>query len=291
MTAPDRPVPAPSSFVEAELPPDLERERRRGHAGGFITRHRALLFSPSDPVKMIPAFLLAIAFVLFWYVVNGGLDRYWSTMLNFWQEALGLGGAVTSIQYRLFGAMPFRIPMLHVDAGLPSITAWWFGLFLTAALTVLSAAIPRRYLPVSYLLRVAAFFQGTAQVFFLFWKEAFPYGLTGYLHGMLIASWMFIAIVPIALGLTYFIFDFTLQRKIGLAAIIMGYQTILVPLQYEMHAYVIHHGSLLFMPLMFLVFGLPLNVFSFIAFYSWGASWRDRLYEESVQWKTRGRVH
>jgi hypothetical protein len=48
-----------------------------------------------------------------------------------------------------------------------------------------------------------------------------------------------------------------------------------------------HHASLLVMPLLFFVAGLPLNVMMFIALFGWGFSWQDRLHDENVQRQVR----
>ena len=48
-------------------------------------------------------------------------------------------------------------------------------------------------------------------------------------------------------------------------------------------------GLLLLASVLFFVSGLPLNVLVFIAFYSWGFSWRNRLLEQQVQLKVRRR--
>ena len=45
-------------------------------------------------------------------------------------------------------------------------------------------------------------------------------------------------------------------------------------MQYILHAYALHHLTLLFLPLLYLVFGTFLDVMMFIALYSWGMSWR-----------------
>lgn len=52
---------------------------------------------------------------------------------------------------------------------------------------------------------------------------------------------------------------------------------ILIPMQYVAHAYLIHTFSLLYMPVLFLMFGLMIDVFVFIAFYAWGMSWEGAL--------------
>ena len=284
----------PAAWFEApnaRLDMSLEQLRHRGYGGGFITRHRALLFSPHNPAKMVPAFLLAVAFLLGWWLLRGVVCGYWSVMLDFWAGAIGLHGGVSVVPYSLFDLIPFSIPFLNVGAGPPGDVTWWVGMIFTAVLVLISYLISRRYLPLAYMLRITAFFQATAQFFFCFWRDGFPYEAGGYIHSMLIASWMLIAVIPIVLGFTYFIFDFSLSRKMALALMIMGHQTVLVPMQYVMQAYVIHHGSLLFLPLCFFISSLPLNVVIFIAFFGWGFSWKTMLYEEAVQWKVRGRAY
>ena len=147
--------------------------------------------------------------------------------------------------------------------------------------------MPLTWLPLRYVLRLLAFFQAGAQVFFGFWSWAFPYDGSGYVHGMLIADLMLISLIPVILGFTYFVLDFGLGRKALLALLTMLHMLILVPLQYAVHAYVIHHLSLLFMPLMFFVFGLTVNVLVFISFYAWGVSWQHALREEEASWARR----
>lgn len=270
-----------------DLDPETERLRYLGHGGGFITRHRALLFSPGNPGKLIPASLLSLSFLLAWWLVREPVYRMWSAMLGFWHSVLGLSDGISRVEYLLFGVIPFAVPMPQVGAGMPSTLQWWTGMLLSLILIACSVIVPRRYLPAAYLLRTVAFFQLTAQIFFHFWRDAFPYEPAGYVHGMLIASWFFLAVIPMVLGLTYYIFDFSLRQKIGLTILIMGHQVLLIPMQYAMQAYVMHAQSLLFMPLMFFVFSLPLNVVSFISFFGWGFSWECMLYDEEVQWKTR----
>lgn len=47
-----------------------------------------------------------------------------------------------------------------------------------------------------------------------------------------------------------------------------------VPLQYLAHALLQHRGSLLFMPLLFWMLGLPLDILVLVALFSWAASWQ-----------------
>jgi uncharacterized repeat protein (TIGR01451 family) len=51
------------------------------------------------------------------------------------------------------------------------------------------------------------------------------------------------------------------------------------PIKDAMHAVILYWGGLLYMPALFILFGLPVEVFAFIALFSWGMSWeraRDR---------------
>jgi hypothetical protein len=258
----------------------LTRQRYVGHEGGIIHKHRAMLTAMHQPRRFFMAGLLTALVVAFWAVMTGAVVNFWAGTLDFFREVLGMEGNVSIIQYQLGGVFRFSVPHLQFHTGMPSNDTWWAGTIFAAIMILVSLVLPHRFLPVSFLLRIFAFFQGCAQIFFAVWPHAFPYRGSGYIHGNLIACLMLISLIPVLLGFTYFIFDFKLFRKIGLALMMMLHLVIMVPLQYLMQAYLLNHLSLLFMPLLFFVFGLPLNVMVMIAFYSWGFSWQDILHED-----------
>jgi hypothetical protein len=65
-------------------------------------------------------------------------------------------------------------------------------------------------------------------------------------------------------------------QKLGLTFLAMTYLVIFVPLQYLVHAAMIHTGSLLFMPLLFFAFGIPPQILILIALYSWAMTWQQK---------------
>lgn len=264
----------------------VELLRLRGHRGGFIPRHRALLSSPRHGAKLLTSILLTVVFWLALFVSRGAIARIWYEIIEFWRTVFGMSGYTTDVSYELAG-LYFTVPFLHFPAGMPDNLLWWIGAVFVALLLVTSLALPHRYLPLSYFLRITAFFQTTAQVYFAFWLEHYPYSGAGYVHGMLIAGLFLLAIIPAVLGFTYYLFDFSLGRKIGLTLAMIGHLVIMLPLQYFLHAWLMYHYSLLFMPLLFFIAGLPLNVMVFIALFGWGFSWQDRLHREDVQHKVR----
>ena len=276
------------AFVVGDLAPDLtqrvESLRRCGHRGGFIPRHRALLSSPRHGTKIVSSVLLAIVFWLGLFATRSGIARLWYEIIEFWRGVFGMPGYTTFMGYEL-GGIHFDLPYLHFPAGMPDNILWWLGAVFVALLLVISLVLPQRFLPLSYFLRITAFFQTTAQIFFAFWLEQFPYSGGGYIHGMLIAGLFLIAFIPLVLGLTYYLFDFSLSRKIALTLCMIGHLLIMIPLQYFLHAWLLYHYSLLFMPLLFFIAGLPLNVMVFIALFGWGFSWQDMLHHVEVQYK------
>ncbi len=281
-------------LLDAELPwadaaarREVLRMRQRGWGGGDIPAHRALRVSPVRPGKLVPAALLAIALLAAYLLLLGPVSHLWAGMLEFWRSAVDLPGRVSMVRYDFYGLLQFDVPSLSFGSGLPGSELWWGGLVFTLLLGLGSFAVPLTWLPLRYLLRLVAFFQAGAQLFFGLWPWAFPYDGSGYVHGMLIADLMLIALIPVLLGSTYFVLDFSLWRKALLALLTMLHMLVLVPLQYAVHAYVIHHLSLLFMPLMFFVFGLTVNVLVFISFYAWGVSWWHPLRVEDVRWARR----
>lgn len=271
---------------ERALDQRLDDLRGRGFRGSFIPRHRALLSSPRHGGKFLAAALLVLAFWLLLFVARFGVARLWLAIMDFWRSVVGMGGSASLVAYEM-GGLRFEVPYLSFAAGMPGELAWLIGAGITAVVLVVSLFLPHRLLPLSYFLRIAGFFQATAQVYFHFWGEHFPYSGDGYVHGTMIAGLFLLALIPPLLGFTYYLFDFSLGRRIGLTAAMMGHLVIMIPLQYFLHAWLMHHASLLVMPVLFFIAGLPLNVMVFIALFGWGFSWQDRLKHEEVQRKVR----
>ncbi len=244
-----------------------------GGASTFLFQHRGTARLTGRRALLRSALGLAIFFTAAWVMILQLIGPAWGYFYVFWLEALGLPGRVVLTYYEWLGGLLFPVPYLDVAAAPPSQTV----LFATGAVTVLlylaSYFVPRRMVPGTYFLRAALFVQATAVIFFACWPEAFPYTLAQYLKGLTTASLFVAALAPLVLGFTFYPLDFTLGQKAKLTVVIMGYMTVMVPMQYIAQGAVIHHGSLLFMPLLYLFFGLPLNVLALIALYAWGMSW------------------
>jgi YaiO family outer membrane protein len=215
-----------------------------------------------------------------WFASIGWVSTFWKNVLSFWSEVFGMRSYVSLIHYRLGDMFTVSMPYMHTRSRLPDNTELSMAGFIVLTVFLITFFLPRRYVPVKYLLRLVAFFHTCAILFFAFVPLAFPYGVSGYVHALLIAGLALIGLVPIVLAFTYSIFDFSFLKKLGLTLLIMLYFTILIPMQFAAHALILYHTSLLMLPLLFFVFGLPLDVMIFIAFYSWGASWKNKLYKE-----------
>jgi len=129
--------------------------------------------------------------------------------------------------------------------------------------------------PWIYLLRFLVFLQGTSLVYFVFAAARFPHDLTSYTLSMLFFGTILIGLLPLILGFTYYLLDFSLLKRLALTAISAGYLIAFVPLQYMLHIYILRK-SILFMPLLYFAFGPSLDVLIFVSLYSWGMSWKSK---------------
>jgi hypothetical protein len=75
--------------------------------------------------------------------------------------------------------------------------------------------------------------------------------------------------------LTYYIFDFGLLKKAFLTAVTMVHLALFLPLQVLLQALFLQK-TVLFMPVLYIIFGMPVNILIIIAFYSWGMTWSFR---------------
>ncbi|MEX2164734.1 MAG: hypothetical protein WD823_10895 [Sulfuricaulis sp.] len=254
----------------------MELLRHHGFSGGVITKHRALLTLPLKPAEGWMAMFLAVLLLAGWLMLLRWVNAAWTWGTSYWSDVLFEGAAVKHKGYSIGPLLRIEVPYLDITAGVPDSGAWWMALLLTTLTVLISFIIPRRQMPVIYLLRALAFIQTCSLAYFAINPAYFPYTVSDYQSGMLMAGLFVISLVPVLLGATYYIFDFGLPKKLLLTVITMFYLGILIPMQYLVHVYLIQQYSMLFMPVLFFFFGLPLDIFVFIAFYAWGMSWRNK---------------
>ena len=253
--------------------------RFRGYAGGVIAPHRALLTLPRKIPDLIMALLLSIIVLTGWLSFLPTIPSLWQAMLTWWIEALQLEASVASHPYKIGSYLFANVPYIQMTAGVPDCFIWSLSLFVTAIIFYL----PQQYLPFVYLLRAAAIIQAMALSYFALFPAYYSYNLDNYHMGMMSAGLVLISTVPILFGFAYYIFDFTIRKKLLLTFLLMAHLCLFIPMQYLLQAYLLHHFSLLFMPILFFLLGLPLDILILIAFYSWGMSWKGRNESTQVQ--------
>jgi YaiO family outer membrane protein len=251
------------------------RDAQRGFRGRIIPPHRAILTLRLSGARALNGALAAVLLSVLWFFAINPVARIWAAMMRFWCEVIGFNADSEIVRHTIFGgAWVIEFPRLAAGAAPLTGGIWWAGMIATLVVFLGSYLLPRRWLPFLYLLRTAAIVQATAQLFFGIAPGAFPYDVTGYTEVLLTAGMMLIGIVPLLYGLTYFTLDFSRSRKLAIVLIAMAHLMLFIPMQYVAHAYLLHHGSLLVMPLLFWMFGLPIDVGVVIGFYAWAVSWK-----------------
>lgn len=265
----------------ARISPDLRRRveslKNIGHFGGTISQHRALLTLPMHPFDFVSSIIMAVVLFFIYLFALEYVFTAWAWLLEVCTDLFQM-----KVEQGKFGfeAGIFKVyaPYLKLGAATPTNSEWIVSVIIVAVVFVISLFLPERFIPLSYLLRALALIQVISIAYFLFFGNYYPYSLASYHAVMMLAGLIFTGLVPIIYGLIYYIFDETVTRKLWLTVLTMAHLLVLVPLQYFTHAYLIQAFSLLYMPILFLMFGLMIDVFILIAFYSWGMSWEGALH-------------
>jgi hypothetical protein len=251
----------------------MELMRNRGHGGGAIPLHRALTTLRAAPRDIAAALGIGLVLTGGWLCMLDAVCSLWARILEFGCWALGLDAEVVVVPSHFGALLAYGTPYPMLAGGAPSPLTWWITMLATLGLVVLSFPLAKRHLPAAYGVRALAAIQMSALLFFALWPEAFPCSLAEYIGDSLTANLVLISSVPLLLGFTYNVFGFHWLQKLALTLLAVLHLSLFVPLQYLLHAYLLHHFSLLFMPLFALALGLPLNGWILVAFYSWGMSW------------------
>ncbi|TFH59228.1 MAG: hypothetical protein E4G90_10395, partial [Gemmatimonadales bacterium] len=233
----------------------LAQLRLRGARGGIIRKHRSMVQLEWTGRRAIRALFLSLFGFL--TVVSGlpVLGRAWGRWEAWLLAQSGLSSELGWHAIDVGSVLHILIPYPLLEGPWPSTPHWLVVGGVTVALLVASFLLPTRLLPARYFLRFVATIQTVALLYFAFASPPFPYPLPGYIGGLLTVGMAILALVPIALGFGFYIFDHSLPRQILLTVMIVGHLAVLLPLQGLLHALLINRFSMLVQPTLFFVFG------------------------------------
>ena len=264
----------PASLAALEGPRRITALRVRGHQGGVIAPHRAMVGLRWTSWRFLTTLLLTAGGFAGFLLSLPWLGLAWQRVFFWVRDYLALSAPIGSQTLTLPGNLSFTLPLVASASPLPDERVLWIAGIACAAALLLSFLLPRRFTPLRYFLRLLVVVQLTAIAFFVFSPDPFPYRLEDHVFILLIAGLVVMGLVPLLLGLTLHVFDLPFWKKLLLTGLILAHLAVFVPLNVLVHAWLVLHGTAVVMPVLFLVFGLLLDVFVFVAFYGWALSWR-----------------
>ncbi len=241
--------------------------------------HRALNRFVLEPSDLVTAALLVLLFTFAWIVALPWICRMWEHIFAAGIRLMSLRCEIGVREHFVTPYLRFLVPFPRMNGVSPNARTWWTTAAVVTALFAATYLLPKRFTPITYLVRAVLFIQVTALIYFLWIPARFPHTPDSYMEGMVTYGIALIAIIPMLFGLTYYIFRFRLIRKATLTAMTMAHLAVFFPLQMLAQAVVLEK-SVLFMPVLYIVFGLPVDVMIILAFYSWGMSWPSETQNE-----------
>lgn len=208
--------------------------------------------------------LIGAGWSLALFALQPRLLQAWNAVVTLWSQPLGLA-----------------LTPLPQDAPPPSETLLLTTTALVALLYVLAGHWHERYQPLRVVVRALCLVQGSACLFFAWVPARFPYAVHQHLSGLLQMGADFITTVPLMLAIGWGVLHLPWHLKLLGPPLVLAYFVVWLPHQVLLHAWVLHHGSVLFMPVLLLCLGPLLNGWIFVALYAWLASLTPRVASRS----------
>lgn len=271
----------PAFSVGSETPTTLPIEdplfdvlRRRGYRGTPILVHRALAWEPVGRWTILGAILAALSFNALLVALAAPLAQAWRAALEFWLMPLAPSAQVELLARPMLPGWSVMLPELALGAGAPTGVQWLNTLLGAIVVLLVSLLLPPRARPFAYLLRLAALIQLSANLYFYLSPSLFPHTLRSHVTGLLSGAFLLMLLVPWIHALTYYPFDHRWSRKLGLTLLTLLFFAIYTPVSLALHSWLIHEVSLVAQPLLYLLFGYPVDIFLMVCLYGWGMSWK-----------------
>ncbi len=253
----------------------LLQYRQTGTHGTRIRMHRALRHISLSPTTIFSIIVLPVFFDALLWTHLDTITQLWGRWFGFWIGHLQPDAHVAYASTAFLGRQ-LDVPYPDLMAALPSKAAVQINLIAALLILLPTGLISKKYLPVTYLLRAAILIQISSSVYFMLRPDHLPYAMGSYVSGMLSLGLYLMLLTSPLLALIYYIFDFPVWRKFMVTATMIGYFLLVLPMQYMLHALIMSKGSMLFMPLLYLLFGALLNILMFVSCYALAMTWRAR---------------
>lgn len=249
----------------------LHLKRFTGNRGTLIQMHHSLRNITLSNASILAIFLLPIFFDMFIWQNLDIIMGLWEDIFSYFIKSMELKGRVFYTDFSILGHIIY-VPFPDLETTMPSQQMVWINVLVCVGIFILSFIIPQSFLPVAYFIRALTLIQFSASGYFFLHPNNFPYEMGDYMSGTLALGIYFLLLIPPLLGMIFYIFDFSLFKKIFVTLLILSYFILFLPFQYMLHALIIHRGTLLFMPVLYLNFSLILDSLMFIGWYSWAMS-------------------
>lgn len=253
----------------------LRRHRYTNAKGAIIPMHHAFKTLRFGTMSKLSVLFLPVVMCILVWTNTDFVANVWTHILSYWTSGLYENGTIAFQQMQIVGKT-VNIPHPVLEAALPSSFAVWASLIISAVLFFISLFLPQSIMPFTYLLRAGLLVQISASIYFMLTPDYFPYTVESYMVSALTMGLYLMFLVPLVLTAVFYIFDFPILWKAFITLITLAFMVVAIPHQYLLHVYIIHAGSLLFMPVLYFLFGILLDVLMFIAFYSYGMSYKRK---------------
>lgn len=250
--------------------------RLRSHLGDEILQHRAISRLHLPLRRLWAGVALAVLLTLLLLLLRPWLAQAWAVEIVWWMQALELPGNFSAQGRGGEGLLSLAVPFIDVQLaapngwapvvhGLVALGVWWASGRMSDAAK-----------PVAFLLRFAVVVHGASVLFFIFWPASFPHSVEQHFDSGLRQAWQLMLLAPWIHLATYYLFPFAFWQRALLTVLSWLFLFVLTPLQYALHVGLIHHLGLVVMPLLYLLFGVMLDIIGFVALYGWAMGWRPQ---------------
>ncbi len=210
--------------------------------------------------------------LLVWHYLSL-MGLWWTQQLNFWMFKMALLGNAQLMPLNARDDAGL-IPSFVVTAPtlLPTATGWWLTAVVCAALWAFASTLKPHRLPLIYFLRLVVIVQITALVFFYIWPESIPTTVANFLTDVFRQSAGLMLLLPALFATTLYLFALPWWIKYLSTLAALVFLALFVPLQAACSAWVLQLGGILFMPVLYLFFGLLPQIVALMGFYSFALS-------------------